>query len=271
MNRTGIELISVACILLLVAIHILTPKLSFLDGLPRSRWLSFAGGVSVAYVFVHLLPELAESQDVLSEAVGEGLSVVENHVYILALIGLGAFYGVERFVSGPSTTNGQTDASSRHGSSSESTEVAIDKRAEEEHETGPKVFWVNVASFALYNVLIGYLLLHRIRISGRLEGLVLFTFAMALHFVVTDHGLIEHDKGGYLRIGRWALAAAALVGWLIALFTEVPEAVVAILTALLAGGVILNVLKEELPRERQSRFSAFAVGAIVYTVILLAL
>jgi len=33
-----------------------------LDVVPRSRWLSAAGGVSVAYVFMHLLPELAEGQ-----------------------------------------------------------------------------------------------------------------------------------------------------------------------------------------------------------------
>ena len=37
----------------------------------------------------------------------------------------------------------------------------------------------------------------------------------------------------------------------------------------LAGGVMLNVLKEELPEECQSRFWAFAFGAGAYTVILL--
>ena len=34
----------------------------------RSRWLSLAGGVSVAYVFVHILPELAKGQDVMVRA-----------------------------------------------------------------------------------------------------------------------------------------------------------------------------------------------------------
>ena len=37
------------------------------------------------------------------------------------------------------------------------------------------------------------------------------------------------------------------------------------------GGVIMNVLKEELPEERESRFWAFALGVALYTVILLAL
>lgn len=44
----------------------------------------------------------------------------------------------------------------------------------------------------------------------------------------------------------------------------------AALFAFLAGGVILNVLKEELPEERESRFSAFAGGALLYAALLLA-
>jgi zinc transporter ZupT len=46
---------------------------------------------------------------------------------------------------------------------------------------------------------------------------------------------------------------------------------IALLFAFLAGGVILNVLKEELPEERQSRFWAFTLGAGFYAVLLLAL
>lgn len=265
MSHTGIQIISVACVLLLVAVHLLTDRLRFLSGTPRSAWLSIAGGVSVAYVFVHLLPELAASQRVISNTVGEGLKVVENHVYIIALIGLAFFYGIHRVVSGPATTSEKVDAASRRGTRRAGTAVTT---TEMEETTSVGVFWVNVSSFTLYNVLIGYLLLHRI---GRGVGnLILFTIAMALHFLVTDHGLYERHGHIYRRIGRWVLVAAVLIGWLISLFEqEIPEAVIAVLTALLAGGVILNVLKEELPRERQSRFLAFAAGAFVYTVILL--
>ena len=52
----------------LAFIHVIAGKLRFLEGTPRSRWLSVVGGVSVAYVFMHLLPELSEGQSVLSEA-----------------------------------------------------------------------------------------------------------------------------------------------------------------------------------------------------------
>ncbi|HET7409500.1 MAG TPA: hypothetical protein VFJ13_04815, partial [Paracoccaceae bacterium] len=49
--------------LVMAAVHAGSPRLVFLDRTPRSVWLSLAGGVAVAYVFVHLLPELARMQD----------------------------------------------------------------------------------------------------------------------------------------------------------------------------------------------------------------
>ena len=122
---------------------------------------------------------------------------------------------------------------------------------------------------AVYTALIANLFLHRL--AAGLEDLLLFFVAMALHFVVNDHGLREHHKDAYLRKDRWVLAAAVVLGWVVGLLTKLPEVAIAVLTAFLAGGVIMNVLKEELPEERESRFWAFALGAAFYTVILLAL
>ncbi len=224
--------------------HLFSNKLLFLRGIPRSPWLSMAGGISVAYVFLHILPELSESQGAIEEV---GVSVVgylEKHVYLVALLGLGLFYGLER------AAKEKRDRSVRGGE-------------------GPAayVFWLHVASFTVYNALIGYLLLHRV--DRELQSLLFFFFAMTVHFVVNDYGLREDHEEDYDRIGRWILAAAIFVGWAIGLVVEVPEPAIAVLFAFLAGGVVLNVLKEELPRERKSRFWAFALGAVAYALLLL--
>lgn len=92
---------------------------------------------------------------------------------------------------------------------------------------------------------------------------------MLLHFVVNDYGLREGQKDAYHRAGRWILAIAVFLGWGSGLVNEISDIALAVLVAFLAGGVILNVLKEELPRERRSRFWAFAVGAGGYAVLLL--
>jgi hypothetical protein len=210
-------------------VHMAGARLDFLRSLPRSIWLSAAGGVSVAYVFVHILPDLAAHQRQVEEA--GLLEQLESHVWLVALAGLAAFYGLDRLAR-----RRKRDAA---------------------------VFWIHLGSFALYNLLIGYLLV------DRESGLLAYAFAMGLHFLVNDQGLREHHGRAYTR-GRWLLAAAPVAGWSLAVTTELPDLALSALFAFLAGGIILNVLKEELPEDRESRFWAFAAGVAAYAALLLA-
>ncbi|CAN5165769.1 hypothetical protein BH23GEM4_BH23GEM4_23570 [soil metagenome] len=234
-----------------VLVHLFAGKLRFLDTIPRSRWLSMAGGISVAYVFLHILPELEEAQRNIAE--GERLVPwIEHHAYLVALLGLVVFYGLERTVEGSQQRRGEEPDSGAG-----------------ETTTGMGVFWLHMASFAGFNALIGYLLVHREEQDAR--GLFFFAVAMALHFLVNDFGLRQDHKNTYRRLGRWILAAAVVLGWVAGIATRIDEAATGVLFAFLAGGVVLNVLKEELPEERQSRFTPFALGAGVYAVLLLLL
>ena len=229
-----VELVAVGAGVGLALVHLLGGTLGMLEGLPRNRWLSFSGGVSVAYVFVHLLHEVGT----LAAEVGDapfGLGFLERHAYLVALAGFVAYYGVERAA----------------------------KRGDDES----RLFWMHVGSFALYNVLVGYLLLHRVE-SG-IASLLLFAVAMATHFVVNDWGLRDHHGENYHRYGRWVLAGAVLAGTGLGLVVSLAPATLALLLSFLAGGIVLNVIKEEVPDERESKFWAFAAGALAYTAILL--
>lgn len=221
--------------LFLAAVHVLSARLTHLDPVPRSAWLSFGGGVSVAYVFMHVIPELAAHEDKLRDQ-GSALAA-ETQVFAMALAGLVAFYGLERM-------------------------ARVSSRGEA-RGGGAAVFWVHIGSFALYNGLIGYLLLHREEMD--VKGLILFTVALGLHFVVNDRGLASHHGRLYARYGRWIVAGAVLAGWTLGILLEPRAGVIASSFAFLAGGI---VLKEELPDERESRFSAFVVGAVGYAALL---
>lgn len=228
---------------ILAIIHMFAEHLKF-SALPRSKWLSFAGGVSVTYIFVHLLPELAEGQEVLQE---KGLDFLKHHTYLIALIGLALFYGLE-------TAAKQSSESKR--------ESKGDKMA-----GNISVFWLHISSFAVYNAIIGYLLVHREEDSWR--GLLWFTLAMSFHFIVNDYGLMEHYHNSYRRKGRWLLMLAVLCGWLVGVLSHISEIWITVLFAFIAGGTIMNVLKEELPKERKSNFWAFGAGIVIYSVMLL--
>lgn len=227
----------------LAVVHLVGAKMRFLGGVPRSAWLSAFAGISVAYVFVHLLPDLAEGQKTIDE--GRLVAYLEDHVYLMALAGLLVFYGVER--------HSLASRRNRHARAGDDC-------------TGTGAFWLSIGSFAVYNAIVGYLLLRGE--LDELSALALYTFALAVHFVVNDFGLREHHKDAYERIGRWIIAAAVLVGWLLGVTTDLSERAISLVIAFIAGGVILNVLKEELPSEHGARLMPFLAGTVLYTVLL---
>lgn len=237
---------TLASVAVFALVHLFVGRLRFLAGTPRSRWLSLAGGVAVSYVFLHVLPELSEHQETV-EARGEaaGANLVESEIYLVSLAGLAVFYGLERLVS-----SSRARSRARGGA--------------DDPEAG--AFWLHAGSFAAYNVLIGYLLLHREQAGP--ASLAMYTLAMALHFVTSDFGLRQHYKARYDALARWIFAAAVGAGWLLGRAVEVSEVAVGVLFAFLAGGVVLNVLKEELPEERESRFAPFVAGLVAYAILL---
>jgi hypothetical protein len=238
---------SVWPVLILALIHFYGNRLTFLSGMPRSIWLSMAGGVSVAYVFLHLFPELNAGQAHVENRL-PGEAFLRHHVYIVALLGLTVFYGLERSAT----------LSRRH---------TKEQKGQDQPSAG--MFWIHIGSFALYNALIGYLLFTRE--EGSLTQLVLFSVAMALHFVVNDFGLRKHHQDRYIHIGRWLLVMALVAGWAAGFVLTLSHTLVVLVMAFVGGGIILNALKEELPEERESRFWAFIAGALGYSILLLSI
>lgn len=214
--------------------------------MPRSRWLSVAAGVAVAYVFLHILPELASHRRTFAAELGMREEMAESLVHSVALAGLALFYGLERTLT---TSRKAAPRGDRH---------ALPPAG---------AFWVHIASFDLGNVIIGYLLLHREETG--LRPLLACGVAMMLHFVTSDFGLRQSHKARYDRIARCILSAAVIEGWSLGIATALPDVAIALLFAFLADGVVLNVLKEELPEERESRFPPFLLGSAGCAALLL--
>ncbi len=227
-------------------VHIFVGKLRFLDVTPRSRWLSFAGGVAVGYVFLHILPEIGAHGDVFEEATGLPIALAEGLVYTLALAGLVLFYGLERAI-----------VRSRDGQ--------MQRGGPERPDTG--IFWAHIALSALLIFVVAYLLNHREDPSW--AGLVLFFGALLLHFVTADFATRADFPEVYDAAGRWVLVGATLAGWAVGLTLGISELLIGCLFAFLGGAMILVALKEELPEERQSSFAPFLLGAALYSGLVL--
>ena len=209
------------------------------------RVISAAAGVSVAYVFVDILPELAAKNQALREAAG-GAVFAEQRIYLLALISFVVMYGIDHIV-----------LSRRAG-----------RRDRIERSEGDPVYWLHLAGFTAYSALIGYLLLERVERGP--VALAFYTLAMALHFVVVSHALAEEHGNLYRRRGHWVLTGGVMAGWAIGVATPFSEATTARLFAVLAGGVVLTSLRSELPDDRSGRFWPFCFGSAAFAALLLA-
>ena len=211
--------------------------------IPMRRWLSFAGGVSLTFVFLEIFPELAHAQEELQHSESFWIHYLENHVYLLALIGLMFFYLLDVMVL----------KLKRRQTSDQTQEV-------------PLIFWIHMASFAILNLITGYLIQELSHTS--LKSCLLFFTAIALHFFIIDEHLRGHHQAPYDRIGRWLLVSAIILGAVIGQTTVLNPILVTVIWSFLAGSIILNVLKRELPDESENCVGSFVLGTGVFASLL---
>jgi len=207
----------------------------------KRRWQSLSAGVAVAYVFVQAIPELEEHRPILAGSAMGALLVAEKQIYLWALAGFVTFAGLTRLRS----------EARPHGGRSGS--LAL-------------VYWGEMAGYAIYMLLIGYLLLHREDAS--LRSLWLYVFAMGLHIFMLDTELAAQFHGVYETGGRVVLVACLLLGSVLGVTDVLPASLTSSLVAFVIGGVVISSAHEELPAEG-GRFWWFFGGAAFYATLLM--
>jgi hypothetical protein len=208
--------------------------------------LSAAAGVSTAYVFVYMLPELSAAGAAFVAATADrALPAPTLRVYGAALVGFLVFYGLENMLAWSAERN-------THG--------------EADPERVRTVVFIHIGGFAAYAWLVSYLMVRGV--TNEPVPIVLYTFAMALHFLGIDHSLRREHGAAYDHVGRFVLAGAVLLGWLVAALTEVAKPVIITGLGLVSGGVVMNSMIMELPGEQDGRFGPFALGAVAYAGLL---
>lgn len=235
--------VALAATLFLVLFHFLSPW--FANHLPGNGrgFVSFAGGVAVAYVFLHMLPNLVE----YNKPIGRFLlnnqwltPFTELLIYIVALLGFLIYYGFD----------------------------VLAERYRDEGNNDGLVYHLHLAMFGLYNFLITYTM--SLRALASITATALFTFAMALHFVLTDRKFCRFYQAQFDHGGRFFLMSSLVIGWLCSvIFDPVNVLIAAFMVAFLAGSVLLNVFREELPSTGLTSYCWFAFGVILITLILL--
>lgn len=228
------SLLAFFSILTLASVHLFAAKMEFVDKLLHGRFLSVGGGIAIAYVFVDLLPNLSESDELIRHLLSGIFPYFERHVYVLALCGFLLFFIVDR------------------------TKTLVWENT---------AYWLSLGSYALLNFFIGYAVAYKDDPS--IQPLALFTFAMALHYFTNDYTLTKDNAIAYESYGKWVLISSLTIGWAVGNWFIISDAAIALINAFIAGGVIMNVTRHELPANNPNSTTTFLLGSLFYTVILL--
>ena len=215
LSRTSAVWATLAVALALSAVHLFAPRIRRRLPLTSQAVTSFGGGVAATYVFLYLLPRLAEGNQAVAAVLGDKVRstpLAGLATSLVALLGFVTFYALERV----------THRSQRG--------TAEPTRA---------VFLVQLAFFAAYSGLMTYTLA-----TNGMPAL-LFAVAMGLHIFATDHVLAEHFPVRLTGRWRFVLAGGALTGWVVAVAVEpTGTPLINTLTAFLGGAILLNVADE---------------------------
>lgn len=239
------EMASAASAILFAATFMFGRHIHPLQSVVRDRRtiISFGAGISTAYLFVRMMPELGEARETLGEAGGGSKGMV---AYLVALVGFLLVYGLDHFRRGPPAANG-------------SSKTAVQSLPAVSSRVIGMVFYV----LLLTNVLV--------QESGTsVSGILQYAMGISFHFLAIDHSLRDEMGDGYDRRVRFVFAFMCLLGWLLAQIVSLPSAATALLLAFVSGAVIVNSAVMEFPTEKDGRFAPFAVGSLLYGIVLMA-
>lgn len=224
----------IIAVILLVFVHLTASRVARIGWLWHGRFLSFAAGLSFAYVFVDLLPQLEKKQEVLKQTLTPLLPYLDRHAYVVALLGVLFFYGIH-------------------------TQSEMKKK---------RFFWFSMTGSFLFNFFVGATLADSQ--SPDIQPLSLFAIALAMHTFILDHNATLQHPLLYQQQGRYVLILSLLCGYFTGHLFSIPATIEALVISFVAGGILLNTLHYELPKREQVGYLCFVTGALFYTVIILA-
>jgi hypothetical protein len=224
----------------LVLVHLLAVRVARLPSTAQLRIASLGGGVAAAYVFVQVLPELAEGGRSLSSldiADFAPTPLVESGLFLVALIGMIAFYSLDVL-----SDSGKTSSRS--------------------------LYRVHLLAFGVLNAIYAYTM--PFLVTTGVVYAVLFTIAIAAHMLLSDRTLARAHPEHFSHQDRWIGILGIGVGLgLAVLLPPASEIALAIPTALLGGGLLMTTFRDELPAASKARLPWLVFGAAAMAGVLL--
>ncbi|HLD81087.1 MAG TPA: hypothetical protein VJA40_03725, partial [archaeon] len=179
---------------------------------------SFAGGISIAYLFLQIMPELYA-----------GYTVVSSYLFVFVLVGFTLMHLIEKQIQ-----------SHTH---------RLEKRREELKE-------LHSAYFFFYHFLVGVVLLRLVELNA-VTG-ALFFVPVFLYTLASGVSLSEvHERVRGHAAARLLLSSSSLFGVFAAAVYKVPDVLFYALFSFVGGMFFYVVIREAVPSERKGHPNFF--------------
>jgi zinc transporter ZupT len=212
-------------------VHFFSERIRSPRGRTRYRIVSLAAGVSIAYLFLHLLPETYEAAVHLRQ-----------WVFIFLLLGFSAFHLVEKLIY-------------QHADRA--------KLAWELKE-------VHSIAFFAYHFIVGVALEDKIR-AGVLDGVLFLVPITLHAYLSTASLSGIHGEIRERLATKVVLCLATLLGVIFAMLFRVPVMVGNILVSLIAGVLLYIIVREFLPEKERGEPAFFVIGLGAFVAVSLLL
>jgi hypothetical protein len=222
-------------VLLIAAVHVLFPLIEKKLHHRKQELVSLTGGIAVGYIFLFMLPKIGDYTAAIVRNEVDGWEVMHYRLYVIALLGMLTYY--------------------------------LNSRLNVPHDGRRYVaLAIHVTLFAFYNFTVGDLLANIPR-----EGYFPYALVgavLALHMLGIDHHLRAVYQQRFDMWVRWALAFSVLAGWTVGVSFRIGTSTLAVLSAFLAGGILVNVMAEELPQRGKGCTRNFIGGVVLFAVLI---
>lgn len=208
-------------------IHFFSGKFKPETGPKHFRVISFAAGISIAYLFLDLLPHTYDAAEHL-----------KKWVFIFLLLGFAVLHLAEKYVY---------------------------KHADFEHTPG-YLMKIHFISFFVYYFLVGIVLKERVH-ENIIEGAfflfpIIIHAGLSSASLAQIHGRLREN---FWR--KIALSLSPLLGVILAILFTIPLVLNNILISLIAGALLYIMVKEFLPEKKEGQPLFFVLGMILFIFI----
>ncbi|MDO8428909.1 MAG: hypothetical protein Q7S92_06900 [Candidatus Diapherotrites archaeon] len=218
--------------IILALVHFFSDKIEQLFEQKKIDFISFSAGISTAYLFLVLLPDLYT-----------GYQLLNSFIFLLVLLGFTVFHLTEKWVYQNTSALGDL----RH-----------------------KLKEVHGVTWFVYHGVLG-ILLAELTQSNPIMGMLFFV-PILFHTGISTFSLEQlHDKLKYHLPARALLSVSTLAGILLASQLAIPSLVTWILYALIGGALFFIVIREYIPPERQGNPRMYFIATMGFAILVFVL